>query len=1086
MKKNVTAIMRVTTVALGIIIGFSSLIYASVSKAQKLNEVKVTISIKNENMADVLARIETSTGISFSYDKNLLGKLKVSLQSYNGESLSVVLKNLLKNTGYDYEIINNNIVVGKAEPAPKPPRPGRISGKILDDKGETLPGASIKVVETGVTTQSGADGSYTLNLPPDTYTLQISYISFATQRITGVTVTEDKNTPLDIAMKPDTKGLKEVVVTSSYKKASIDGLYARQKNNAAVSDGITAEQISRTPDNNTAQVLKRISGLQVSDGKYVVIRGLSDRYNNVLLNGVMLPSSEPNKRNFSFDMVPSAILDRVIVNKTATPDLTGEFTGGLVQIETKDIPTEDFFQVTVGTGYNSQSTGKDMIGLDRGKNAWIGFASDVHKKPTGMTFGEYSLLEGQVGRLTTPANNLKRQQMHKFLGTMPDNWMLRKYTAMPTQNYQLQMGRVIPFKNESRLGLVAALTYRNEQNIENRSLYAIYSNDFKGTNNKYATTLGGSLNIGYQFGKHKLTFQNTFNRKFSDDMWKFTGVDGDNSNLRHDDYVNVTVINQLFQSQLGGEHIVGKRNIKIDWFASGGFIDRDQPYSRQVARLNGDEQTANYPSDYFSIDLEDNRLKNGNLFFSELKEKVYNWAANLQVPFKLVNLGQTLKMGYQGKYRTADFGANLFRMYKFGDGSYPMGTPYDQVFTQENFGKDLYLHVVNGQGVARSDASSAEGYDGFQRLNAGYAMLDLKLIKQLRLVGGMRVEKNDQNVYDFVFDDQSQTTGRKLTNNQQTDWLPSVNAVYSISDKLNFRAAWYKTVARPDLRELSSFSYWDYDLFQPVTGAPLHTTKINNADLRLEYYPAPGEVISVSAFYKKFKNPIEMMVDPTSGGSGYRYANLESASDKGLEVDFRKSLDFIGGDASVWQNLYLSGNLTLLDASVTFLPTTSVDEDGNPVYPKRDRPLAGQSPYIINGGLQYAGKTIGLNLVYNRYGKRIVFAAPDRSVDEYENPRDLVDLQVSYKFLKQKRAEFRLNISDLLNQEQIFYKNQFDLNNPLGFSGGGSSVEPYPGVGNFSADHKDPKGTSFNKDFDTVARRYKFGTTYTLNFTYRF
>ena len=353
-----------------------------------------------------------------------------------------------------------------------------------------------------------------------------------------------------------------MVVRSSAKKESVNALYARQKNNAAVSDGITAEQISRTPDNNAAQVLKRVSGLQVSDNKYVVIRGLSDRYNNVLLNGTTLPSSEPNKRNFAFDMVPGALLDRIIVNKTATPDLPGEFAGGLVQVETRDIPTENFLQLTAGLGFNTQSTGKDMIGLDRGKHAWAGFASDVHRKPAGMSFGEYSALEAAVSR-NTPATDPARQKMHQFLSGIPDNWTLKKYTALPARNYQLQMGRVLPFRNESRLGLVAGLTYRNDQDVEKRSLYRIYGNDFEGANNHYTTTIGGMLNLGYQFGRHRFTLQNTYNRKFSDNMWKYTGVDGDNSDMRHDSYNDVTIISQLFQSQLGGS--MRWANMPLNW-----------------------------------------------------------------------------------------------------------------------------------------------------------------------------------------------------------------------------------------------------------------------------------------------------------------------------------------------------------------------------------------------------------------------------------------------------------------------------------------------------------------------------------------
>ncbi len=297
----------------------------------------------------------------------------------------------------------------------------------------------------------------------------------------------------------------------------------------------------------------------------------------------------------------------------------------------------------------------------------------------------------------------------------------------------------------------------------------------------------------------------------------------------------------------------------------------------------------------------------------------------------------------------------------------------------------------------------------------------------------------------------------------------------------------YKTVARPDFRELSSFQYWDYDFFSTISGSPLQTTNIQNADLRSEYYPKPGEIISISGFYKKFKNPIELMYFQTSGGMAYSYYNLESALDKGIEVDFRKSLNFIAPASSFLSKLFLSGNFTWVDAKVKFKVSDAVDPNGNPVFPERDRPLAGQSPYIVNGGLLYAGESFSLNVSYNRYGKRIVFASPDRGSDEYENPRDILDLQVSYRFLKQKQAQIKLNISDLLNQNQFFYKNQFDVNNPLGVGSTTSSVQPYPGQDSgMQPEWLDPKGTSYNKDYDVIVRRFKFGTSFSLSFSYRF
>ncbi|MCD8739852.1 TonB-dependent receptor [Mucilaginibacter roseus] len=1051
-----------------------------------------SINISKSTLSDLLDAIKEQTGYEFFFDRVAAKKISVEHFRLTASSIQPFLKKLRKDLPVDYQVNRNEVTIQiesdeKYNSRTRMEQPGKLSGKVFDDKGGTLPGASIRVVGANYATQTAADGTYQLNLPPGTYIIEVSYISFQSKRITDVAVKPNQVTPLDVLLTVDSKSLKEVVVTASYRRASIEGMYAKQKNNSAVSDGITAEQISRTPATNTAQVLSKISGLQISNDRNVVVRGLSDRYNNVLLNGAVLPSSEPNRRDFAFDMIPSALVDNIVVNKTATPDLTGEFTGGLVQVNTKDIPTEDFFQVTIGSGYNTRATGKNTLGLDRGNRSWLGLASNIHKKPEGLTFGEYNSVITAVQNNTPTAD--QRTKINSFLSEVPENWRFKQYTGQPIQNYQLQGGKVFSFKNDSRLGVVGALTYRNEQRADQRDLYFNNFYDYKGEQYRYLTTLGGSLNLGYSFGKNKITLQNTYNGRYSDDFWKYKGVDFDNNNSRVDNYNNVTVINNLLQSQLSGEHTVTKTGIKIDWNFSAARLNRDQPYSRILLRQNGSVGD-NTPDDYFGYNFSDPGIRNGSVYYSELNEKLFNWGTNVQVPFKLLDLNQTFKAGYQGKYRESDFSASLYRIFSFNRGSnYYSGLPYYDVFNTANFTNDLYLRPIGTGGSVYGSRPSSEGYDGFQRLHAFYGMLDFKPIKMLRVIGGIRAEKNTQTVFDNILSSGATTVDRVATGINQIDWLPSVNAIYSPTSQFNIRAAVYKTIARPDLRELSAFRYFDYDIYDVIEGAPLRTTKINNADLRFEYYPSPGEIISISGFYKKFKDPIEVVYIGTSSGQTLFYNNLLSAEDIGLELDFRKSLNLWGSESSILKNIFLSGNFTWLDASIEFDPLVAVDAEGNTVSSKRNRPLAGQSPYIVNGGLLYTGKQFGLNVTYNRYGKRIVYASPNRSLDQYENSRDIIDAQVSYKFLKQQKAEFRLNVSNLLNQEQFIYTNRFADGNPFGFSSGDASIQEYPSTADqtpLPAERIDPKGTSYNKDYDTKFRRFRFGTTFTLNFIYRF
>jgi len=1041
----------------------------------------IDLQITNQNLNEVIGILKSQTTYDFFYDKEAAKKVVVHHLVFKKVTMEEALRRMHKELPVEYEVLRNEVSIRIESPEKfnlrkSQQKPGKLSGRIMDDKGETLPGASIKILSTSMSFQSATDGTYQQSLEPGTYAIEVSFMGYQTKRITDVTIKAGQNTPLDILLKPDSKSLNAVVVTASYKKASIEGLYARQKNNAALSDGITAEQISRTPDNNTAQVLRRVSGLQISQNKYVVIRGLSDRYNNLMLNGAPLPSSEPNRRDFAFDMVPSALVDNIVVNKTATPDLTGEFTGGLVQITTKDIPDENFTQLTVGTGYNSRATGKDFIGLGRSKYAYLGFGDSHYDQPKGMSFKEYVNISSQI---QDPKNTEQRKQAAAFLSTLPNNWAMRKYTALPMQSYQFSLGRSIHIK-ENTIGIIAALTYRNEQEADQNDRYQATVNDYKGTDYTFTTTLGGALGLAYRFGKNKITLKNTYNRKLSDQLYKFEGNDFMNDSFVND-YSNVVIINQLFQSVLSGEHSLGKRGIKFDWQASMADLKRDQPFTKIMDRRHSVNYTG--PEDYYTPIFTDLQAALGSLYYSKLKEKLYTWAANFQVPFQFLNLNQNFKAGYQGKYRDANFGADVFRIrsLKQASGSFAdyTGFAYYDVYNSANFANgELYLYPIGGSGKDISSAGSGQGYNGFQHLNAFYGMFDLKFTSKLRLIAGLRAEKNDQNIANM-----NPNTGKEeLVSLKKTDWLPSANLIYGLNEKMNIRAAWYRTVARPDLRELSSFEYFDPVLMRSLFGSNLKSTSIENLDLRYEFYPSPGEVISVSGFYKKFKNPIELQLERTSGAPSYKYTNLESAKDLGMEIDFRKSLDFISPDAGFLKNIFLSGSLTLLDANVELEPSKDLKGDSY----KRSRPLYGQSPYIINGGINYTDKQFGVNVLYNRYGKRIVFASSGISYDEYEKPRNVVDLQVNYKFMKQQRAELKFNISDLLNTEMIIYRNQYPKGNPR-FKEGEPSVQDVPGLSYQLAEGQaDPKGTSYNPDYDLVAGRTRNGTTYSLSFSYRF
>lgn len=1052
----------------------------------------ISLDIPNTNLHELFMRLEKISNYTFSYDRQAAQKIALNNIHYKNKSMNEILVSLQKQASLDYDIDGTNISIRIKPKVPvKQPqgipsaKTGLLSGKILDEEnGEAVANATITIDGTSVV--SSIDGVFSFKLNEGAYIASVASIGYTTKNITDITIRQGITLPLQLTLKREKGQLQSVTVTSSARRETLAALLLKQKNNGAITDGISTEQISRTPDNNIALALRRISGLQISDdNKYAIVRGLGERYNAVLLNGVQLPSSEPNRKNFAFDMIPSALVDNVVVNKTATPDLPGEFSGGVVQVNTKDVPVNNFLQLAAGLGYNTQSTGKEFISTERGGKDYIGFDDGSRNKPSGMDFKVYNRIAVDYANATAT----QRQKASAFLGDLPDKWRMQQYTAAPIQSYQLNAGRLIPI-GKSKLGIIGTLSYRNEQLTEPYDINNVNTNDYKGTQYSFATTWGANLNIGYSFGKHKLTLQNTYNRRFSDKLYHFSGRDYmNNSNI--ESYSDVTLINSLIQTRLAGEHAIGNKGIKFLWDGSFAEVDRDQPFSH-VMNMRADSGSA---KGYYFYNFSDNQPDLGSIYYSELTEKRYSWSAQLQIPFTLLNQRQSLKFGYNGMSRDADFGADFYRVRQPAGSNFNKynGFAYYDVYNSAQFANgSLYLYPIIGGGQAAGNGSS-DGYSGTQKLNAFFGMADVRILKQLRVVGGLRIEKNLQEVNTFIGRPNSSTAPDQpafvnvdsIYQIKKTDWLPSVNLIYSLTSKFNIRAAYYKTVARPDLRELSSFQYFDFDLFRVISGDNLQPTSIQNYDLRFEFYPAADELISVSGFYKNFKDPIEPLLVSTSGKPVVRYRNLDKATDLGLEVDVRKSFAFINRASSFLKNIYLSGSLTLIDANVDFKGRDVIDPvTHDTLSTKRNRPLYGQSPYIINGGLAYISTHIGLNVAYNRFGKRIVYASPNISEDEYEHPRDMLDMQLSYKFLKNEAAELRLNISNLLNQDLITYKNHYGTG--AAYSPGTPSIPNYAGQGStLPGKQVDPKGTSYNAPYDNVTSRRRNGTTYTLHFIYK-
>ncbi len=903
----------------------------------------------------------------------------------------------------------------------------KLTGKVINQKNEPVSGASLVVEGTGKGTPADVEGRFVLNLEAGKKcTIIISATGYAAKSISDVEVAAGRDNTIDVILEASKKtDLEGFVVKSSRKLESTNALLSFQRNSPVMSSGLAADFIRRTPDKNTGEVLKRVSGASIRDNKFVVIRGLSDRYNQALINGAQLPSSEPDKKAFSFDVIPSQLIDNIVINKTASPDLTGEFAGGLVQITTKDIPTKNSVTVGFGLGFNTQSVFKDFISNERGKNYWLGF-DDRRELPSSYPkkYGAFDALP-EADRLIISSS------------FRDDVWVEKQSTAVPVQSYNITWANAVRGIKGGAFGSIVGVTYRNSKLLytakktlfENDGATNIF--DYTDNQNKYNTNLGAIANLAWTKKNHKIAFKNLYNQLFEDNYYQRNGTSDNIQNVQ----LRSSVLNQrsLLSSQFEGSHAFFNK-FKFLWNVNYSYNHKEQPDLRVISYIKGIGT-----ADPFSVNLRGN---NTNRFFSDLTDHAFGYNASLAYDFKIGEQKQSIKIGGNSTVRLRDFKAIIFGFDEPSDPSLRV-LPFDRIFSKGNFkanGFELNTNLQNPQ----------DKYYGISALSAGFLMFDNKLSDKWRLVWGARAENFEQ----FLKSNKQGTDKAVVINTDKLDILPSLNLTFSPNPKSNIRLAGSKTVARPEFREIAPFAFFDFEQIASTAGlTDLKRSSIVNGDIRYEWYPKAGELISAGVFYKDFTDPIELRLNSASGGTRrqYEFQNALNATLYGTEIEFRKSLSFISKSKEWLEKLFFTGNASIIFSEVKI---GGLDQAGNP-RPALERPLQGQSPYLLNAGFQYDSKSgTGISFFYNRIGERLSLVGNADFGDIYERPRDLVDFQLSQKILKRK-GEVRLTVSDILNQSVATYENKNSRK-------------------------------AFDTNIDKTFSSYKPGTTFTVAFTYDF
>jgi outer membrane receptor protein involved in Fe transport len=858
---------------------------------------------------------------------------------------------------------------------------GTITGKIYDEQsGDQLIGANVLLVGTSLGATTDIDGRYIIkNVPAGTYALRISYVSYVTKTITDIAVKAGATTALNVNLTSATVQTDEVTVTAERVISSEAAILADRKKAAAIGDGISQEQIKRSPDATSGDALKRVVGISVVDNKFVYVRGTSERYNVTQLNGVRAASTEPDKKAFAFDLLPANLLEHTIVTKTFTPDLPGDFAGGLVQLNTMDFPVNNTFTASFGSAYNTFTTGRAIETYDGGPTDWLGYDTQHRVLPANFP---------------TEFASLSQEEKNALARSLPNLWAKKTRSAPVNPNFHISYGGSTEVL-ENQLGYVAAFSYRSGYS-RTQAQRADYDDaglryDYSGQVSSYNVLWGGMVNLSYKLGTaHKLSVKSLLSQTGEDEVVSLTGF---NNLTQNDDLLTGFryLSRNTFSTLVSGDHVLtGLGSMAVNWVASYSRATRSEPDLRRMIYSRSRElPNARYEA---QIPFNDSSPESASRFYGELKDYSRSLALNLTFPV----LGAKVKSGAEVMNIRRDFAARQFVYTLPVYNPRLTGSALDTLF--------ISSHVGGADGLQFAEYGDRRNrYDAGQTLFATYAMLDLPFDlagTNWRIVGGARLENSEQRLNSGNLQNEDVRVAYK-----QIDVLPSLNLTWLTTETMNLRFAFSRTVNRPEFREFAPFAFYDFSSQLTVYGNPnLKRALVRNYDVRWEWFPNPGELLSVSYFRKEITDAIEQIVVSTVALAGERtYDNAPSADNYGIELEMRKSLGFLGG---VFEDVSVLLNYSRIFSSVRLTDRT--------------RTLQGQSPYVINAGLFVTLPGVGtsLSMMYNRFGERISEVATVFTQDVKEQPRDVVDVTLTQKVFG--TLEVKLSGRDILEQEQRF------------------------------------------------------------------
>lgn len=863
-----------------------------------------------------------------------------------------------------------SIPVVAQDPAPT----GTLAGRVIDAKsGQPLSEAGVQIVGTTRGVQTGIDGRFRFpNVPAGTLTIQVRRIGFQPKQITGLFLEARGTLDQPIALDPSTVTLSTVSTTAEAERGTVSSAINEQRNATAIVSTLGSEQISKSPDSDAAQALQRVSGITIQDGKYLNVRGLDPRYTTASLNGARLPSPEPERKVVPFDIFPAGLLQTVTTSKTFTPDQPGDFSGGSVNLRTRESPPQTQRSYSLSVGGNTAIFGRDVVSAPATGTEWLGFGGGARRLP-GLIAGAGSF-EG----------SFTQAQYNQFISAFRNTWSSRQTAGRPSTSASLSAGGIVPF-GAREVGYVGAFTYSYGQEIRKDEVRAFaiptvgggtdVVDRYEGSTGRESALWGGVLNLSSLVGtRHRLTLNNTFTRSADNEARYEEGVDENSGfpfQLTRLRYVQRAVLS----SQVGGEHELTDRQ-RLQWAVTGSRVTRSEPDRSEVAYAQDAPATP-----YFLFGSAEAAVRT----FADLSEYNVNATGDHTLRFGS-GANHQLKFGALGRFTDRDARVDSYSLQASLPRAERERAP-EEIFGSRFTGPaDSVFRVTS-----MAQAGSYTAQDG---VGAGYGMVELQLSDRVRMIGGGRFEVQRLQVK------ADPALGNPLSvTRTYYDVLPALAFNMDLTDRQVLRLSGSQTLARPEYREIAPVSNRDVlggEVF--IGNLDLRRTLIQNADLRWEMYPSSGEVVSVALFGKHFDKPIERVYRGTSGTRVTTFENATSATNFGAELELRKNFGWLAESLQSWTGF---SNFTVMHSDIDIGSVS-----GGSVEAKRA--MVGQAPYVVNAGLSYGSRAGGLaaTALYNVIGRRIFAASLLPLPSVYEEARHVVDFSLRFPVVRGMSGKF--------------------------------------------------------------------------------